>query len=390
MNTSPRPVLAAGLVMMVSLAAAACGSTGNAAADGGGTVQIGVVLDRTGVLAATAVPAMNGIQLAVDEVNAKGGIHGRKVELLVEDGTSDPAVAAAAARNLSRKVPVVLGSAAGAGCRAMQPILDSAKVLQYCISPQQFNLTPLFFWGLAPTTDYPAATLPWLRSIKAHKLAFIGQDDASGDGYLSLFKYIAQANPTEFQIVAQERFGSGTTNLETQLTHLRDAKPDLVIAGTSGGNIVPVARAMNALGMDQPVWVGTGSATLDALKPLANDIPKGGLFANAFWVDVPDKVPGSVGYAPKVTAFTEAYSKQYGQPGALAGGAYDATRQILDGFDSGASTGPALAAYLEQNAHTGVLGPYEINAKRHQGATLPPVMMTYDGGPAFKLAYSGS
>jgi len=377
------------IVAAVTALASACGSSDDSGSGSDDSISIGAIIDKTGVFASTGTPALNGIQLAVDEVNRAGGVDGRKVELLVEDGTSDPTVAAAAARTLGRTVPAVIGTVSGAGCRAVQPILDAAKVFEYCLSPQQIDHTPLFFSALAPVTDYVPATIPWLKANGYHRIAFIGQNDATGDGYLSVFNYIAKSDPS-FEVVVEERFDSGATNLETQLTKIREADPDLIATGTSGANIVPIVRAIKALGMAQPVWIGTGSATVDALSPLASDLPAGGLFANAFWADVSAEVPSSVAYADKVNGFAEAYSAEYGDPVSSAAGAYDATMQILEALESGAETGEEIAAYIESHEFTGVLGDYTFSADRHQGATLPPVMMSYQGADGFKLAFSGS
>jgi branched-chain amino acid transport system substrate-binding protein len=354
---------------------AACGSSGGGAGVSDDSISIGVVVDKTGAQAAYGLPGLNGIQLAVKQVNAAGGIDGKKVELLVEDGTSDP---------------TVIGTQASAGCRAMQPILDRAGVLQFCLSPTNIEPTPNFFLSMAPVTDYVPATLPWLQKLGIKKIGYIGQDDASGDGYLSIFTYIAKDNP-ELEVVADERFTSGATNLETQMTKLRDAEPDLIVAGVSGNNIVPIAQAAKALGMTQPIWVGTGSASVDALQPLANNLPEGGLFANAFWVDIADDVPDSVAYADQVKTFASAYADEFHQePFAAAGSAYDNAQMIISALKDGARTGTEIAKAIEGHAYTGVLGPYEFSSDKHQGASLPPVMMEYTGSGGFKLGFSGS
>ncbi|GAA1003612.1 branched chain amino acid ABC transporter substrate-binding protein [Acrocarpospora pleiomorpha] len=388
----PMRVVATAIAAGAVALAAACGSSGGTADDSSGeSIAIGVVIDKTGAQAAYGVPGLSGIQLAVDQVNADGGIDGKQIDLIVEDGTSDPTVAAAAARTLSSKTSVVIGTSSSAGCRAMQPILDRAKVLHFCLSPTNIEPTPYFFLSMAPVTDYVPATLPWLEDLGVHRIGFIGQDDASGDGYLSIFSYIAKNDPGQYEVVAEQRFTSGSTNLETQMTKLRDANPDLIVAGVSGSNIVPIAQAAKALGMTQPIWVGTGSASLDALQPLANDLPQGGLFANAFWVNISDDVEDSVPYADKVKSFAKAYTDKYGeQPPAAAGAAYDNTEMIINALKGGATSGPEIAKAIEGSSYTGVLGPYEFSADKHQGVTLPPVMMQYTGASGFELGFSGS
>lgn len=389
-----RFAVGASTLLVAGLVLAGCSAdtpSGGGTASAKDPITLGAVLEVTGPFASAVEPVLNGLNLAIDQVNEEGGIDGAPLELLVEDSTSDPATGAALARTLAGKVDVVFGTVGGGGCRAIQPILDGADVLQYCQSPQPFEQTPNFFWGLAPLSDYPAATEAWLQDIGAKRLAFIGQDDASGDGYLSLFQAIVDANPGEYEIVADQRFAAGETNLETQMTVLRDADPDLIIAGTSGGNVVPVVRAVKALGVTEPVWVGTGSASVSALAPLANDLPSGGLFMNAFWVDVSGEVPDSVTYSDEVSTFAEEYQAAYGTtPGSGAGGAYDSVMQVVAALRAGATTGPEIARHLEENAFTGVLGDYATSPERHQGASLPPIMMQFGEDSQFTLAFDGS
>jgi branched-chain amino acid transport system substrate-binding protein len=388
----PAAVAAGGLLC----AATACGASNTADARGTGlrssdSITIGVVVDKTGPSASLGLVDLNGVQLAVDQANAVGGVRGKRIKLDVRDSASDPTTAAAAARTLAKETSVVLGGSTGGACQAMQPILARSKTLQYCFSPQPFTATPLYFWYMAPVSDYVAATMPWLKHRNIHRIAFIGQNDASGTGYLSVFSHLAQQHPDQFEIVANERFNPGATNLEAQMTHIRNAHPDLIVAGTSGGNIVPAVQAAKALGMKQPIWVGTGSASTNSLKALANDLPQGGLFTNAFWVDVARQTPDSVLYADKVKAFAAVYTDKYRQaPVNTAAGAYDATRQIIGVLKAGATTGMAMARYLERTPFTGVLGDYTFNSQRHQGASMVPTMMKYTGNSGFRLAFSAA
>lgn len=385
-----------GAVAVLLMSMAACASTSNgsstsAASAGKGTVSIGVLMEETGPLASLAQPQVKAIELAAKKINSSGGINGKTVSLIEKDTASDPATAAAVGRSLIGKTQAVIGTASGAGCRAVQPIFNGAKILQYCQSPQDFDITPYFFYNEAAISSYPDATVPWLRSKGIHKIAFIGQDDATGDANIEIFQEIAKKYPSEFQVVTDQRFTSGATNLETQMTNVRNSNPDLIVAGASGANIVAVVQAVNALGLKQPVYVGSGSASVTALDPVKNSLPAGGLIANAFWVDVPNDVPSKLSYASQIKTFAKAFQASAGTaPSQGEGGAYDSMMQIATAMKSGATTGPKIASYLESHSYTGVLGPYKWSATRHQGASLPTAMMSFGADGAFHLAYSGS
>jgi ABC-type branched-subunit amino acid transport system substrate-binding protein len=269
----------------------------------------------------------------------------------------------------------------------MQPILASANVLQYCLSPQDFKVTPLFFYSLATVAEYPRAVIPWLESLNVRTFGILAQDDATGDNAREIFQTIAKMDP-RFKIVADEKFASGATNVEVQLTKIRDAKPDLLVSGTSGSNLSPVAKGIKSLGMRQPVYVANGSASYATLDLVKGDIPAGGLYANAFWVNVPNDLPSDLAYASPVRRFFTTYQDKYGQPPSqLEAAAYDAATQIMTALRAGARTGTAMAAYLESHSLTGVLGPYTLTKTRHQGASIPPIMMSFTADGKFKLAF---
>jgi branched-chain amino acid transport system substrate-binding protein len=357
-------------------------------AAGKAPLQVGIVIEQTGPFSTLGIPELQAIQLAVEEFNASGGADGQPVELLIKDTQSQPTGAAAAARAFANQVPAVIGSATGGSCRAMQPILSSANVLQYCLSPQDFNVTPLFFYGLATVAEYPRAIVPWLDSLKIRTIGILAQDDATGDNCREIFESIVKMDP-RFKIVADQKFASGATNVEVQLTIIRDAKPDLVVSGTSGANLSSVAKGVKALGMQQPVYVANGSANYTSLDLVKTDIPGGGLFANAFWINVPSDLPSSLGYGNLVRQFFDAYQKTYGQPPSqLEAAAYDAATQVMTALKGGARTGTSIAAYLEEHSLTGVLGPYTLTKTRHQGASIPPIMMSFTADGKFKLAYN--
>ncbi len=352
-------------------------------------LRMGVVIEQTGPFSTLGIPELQAIQLVAEEFNRAGGASGQPIELLVRDTQSQPTGAAAAARALATQVSAVIGSATGGSCRAMQPILASANVLQYCLSPQDFNGTPLFFYSLATIAEYPRAIIPWFESLNIHTFGIIAQDDATGDNCREIFQTIVKMDP-RFKIVADEKFASGTTNVEVQLTIVRDAKPDLIVAGTSGANLAPVTKGVKALGMKQPVYGASGSANYASLDLVKGDIPAGGLFANAFWINVPNDLPANLPYADQVHRFFKAYQDKYGQPPSqLEAAAYDATSQIMTALKNGARTGTEIAAYLESNSLTGVLGPYTLTKTRHQGASIPPIMMSFTSDGKFKLAFNG-
>src|ERR1044072_3958212 len=113
------------IVPALALAAAFLGSTANAQ-----TIKIGVNEPLTGAFAASGTYVVNGAKIAADEINAKGGILGKKIELVIEDNKSNPTEAAAVAEKLitSDKVPVLMGAWGSSLTLAVMPKLMEYKV----------------------------------------------------------------------------------------------------------------------------------------------------------------------------------------------------------------------------------------------------------------------
>lgn len=353
-------------------------------------IKIGVLLSKTGTYSSLSLPQLAALNLAVKQVNASGGINGSKVELVVDDDQSDPSTAAAEARTLAREVKVVIGDSVGALCRATQPIFEAAGDFQFCLSPQNFTLTPLFFWGFSNVNEYPGVIAKWFESRKVAKIGIIEENDATGQ----LNAEIAQAAvkiDTSAKVVSTQTFQSGSTNVEPQLLALRSAGADLIFTCTSGSNLYPIITGMDSLGMDQPVYVSSGSVGSVEAQQVKNELPRGGMYSNAYWIDVASntRIPSSLSYAANIRSFSAAWKKAYHSiPSFNNAGPYDELNEILRAMKNKATTPKAIANYLETHNYTGVLGIYHYSKTLHQGVGIPAIMLRFTRSGIFTLGYA--
>jgi branched-chain amino acid transport system substrate-binding protein len=116
------------MVQAAAIAAFALSLITGAAAQS--TIPIGLVQPLTGAFAAAGTDVVNGAKIAADEINAKGGVLGKKLELIIEDTKSNPTEAAAVAEKLivRDKVPVLMGASASTATLAVMPKLMEYKV----------------------------------------------------------------------------------------------------------------------------------------------------------------------------------------------------------------------------------------------------------------------
>jgi branched-chain amino acid transport system substrate-binding protein len=385
-----RKQILAAVLGLLSVSAAACGSTGGSASEKK-AVNIGVIIEQTGPLASLGLTELKAIQFAVKQANDTGGVNGRTIKLIVKNSESQPAVASAAARDFASRgdVHVVLGAATGASCSAINAILEPEGIMQFCLSPIATQPKPLLYWAQGPLADYHTFLVPWFAHAGITKIGIARTADATGDAMEKLIRDLVAKNPA-LKLVDVETFNSGATDVQTQLTKLREHNPDTIIGGVSGSNLLPVVQGMNALGLKQPLVVAHGSIIRSILELVKNQLVPGGIVGGLYWVDVPaTEIPSSVAYRGKILEFTNAWKAAYGEtPGHNEAGTYDATEQIIAALRDGAESGTQIDAKTQSGNFVGVLGPYHYSKTDRQGPTFPGGMLEFGRDGQFHLLFS--
>jgi len=226
---------------------------------------IGAVLSLSGPVAPNGVPTKDGIEVAVAEINARGGINGRQIQLLFEDDQSKPDQAVILANKLiaQNQVHLLLGASFGSTTNAIASVVEKQGVIQ--LSPTawtkpEFRVLPNTFYFLA---DF--------ESVADRMLAFMTKDlNAKRVGMLRLSREYGQIGSESFQklkgkygveVVREERGTDGDTDFTPQLTNIRAAKPDILVswfANPAGAISVKNARQ---LGMTMPIMGPVSMAT---------------------------------------------------------------------------------------------------------------------------------
>ncbi|MGH8241654.1 MAG: ABC transporter substrate-binding protein, partial [Steroidobacteraceae bacterium] len=285
-----------------------------------------------------------------------------------------------------------LGTATGASCAAVNAILEPEGIMQFCLSPIATEVTPLIFWAQGPLSEYGNFMLPWLEDQGISRIGLVRTADATGDAMQGILDNIVEAAPDSLNLeqTGSETFDSGATDVQTQLSNLRDTNPELVVAGASGSNLLPIVQAMNSLAMDVPLLVAHGSVVHSVLELVQGQIVPGGMVAGLWWVNVPDdEIPDSVEYKDDIVAFKTAWEEAYGTPtGHSEGAAFDSANQVFDALRDGAVTGEEIAAFIEDREDfVGVLGPYTYGPDDHQGPTYPIGLLEFGDDGEFHVGF---
>lgn len=157
------------------------GETANnsASSSDGDTIKVGILHSMSGTMAISEVSVKDAELMAIEEINAKGGVLGKKIEPVVEDGASDPAVFAEKAKKLIQqdKVATVFGCWTSASRKAVLPVFESLHgLLWYPVQYEGMESSPnIFYTGAAPNQQIVPA-VEWLLQNKGKKVFLIGSD----------------------------------------------------------------------------------------------------------------------------------------------------------------------------------------------------------------------
>ena len=368
------------LVALASTALlAACGEVKSGASNTTGNpidekvVKIGFNFEETGAVASYGTSEQKGAQLAVDEINAAGGIDGKQIEVVDKDNKSETAEAASVSTNLvtQSKVAAIVGPATSGATAAAVANATQAGVPLMSPSATQDGLTKgqdFLFIGTFQDS-FQGQIISNYVSNKLNAKKVVLYTDNSSD----YAKGIAKSFRDSFtgEIVADETFVSGDTDFQAALTKIKDKDFDaIVLPGyyTEAGKIVNQARGM---GIDKPIIGGDGFNGAEFVQQATAERASNIYFISGFstTVDVSDKAK----------AFLEAYRAKYNEdPSTFAALAYDSVYLVANAA-KGAKTSVDIKNNLAKTQNfEGVTGQTSFDADHNTVKTA--FMMTMNNG----------
>jgi len=324
------------------------------------TIKIGLIQPLTGSVAYNGKTDVNGATLAVDARNAKGGVMGKKIDLVVEDGQCRPAESVNAAEKLIQRDKVVglIGAFCSSATLAIMPVAQSNKIpfiTGVSSAPSLTEKGNSWFFRATETDALLAKSFAGIlvNQLKLKKVAYIGVNDDFGRGSVEEFE--KQMTALGATTVMKEYFEHGTTDFYTLLTKLKASGADgaFVSAETQDGSTFVKQKA--ELGLETKVF-GVGSwATADFMK-LA------GAAANGIYAAVPY---ASTMKTPKNEAFVKAYEEQYKvAPGKYSAAGYNTLHILVDAIARAGSTDPdKVREALHKTNYDGPNGHFEFDDK---------------------------
>jgi branched-chain amino acid transport system substrate-binding protein len=326
-------------------------------------ILIGEYSSLTGTTATYGQSSTKASQIAVDEVNAAGGVLGKKVKLLLEDTQSKPEEAALAANKLITrdKVVALIGEIASSRSLAAAPIAQENKIPM--VSPGSTNPEVTrkgdYIFRVCYIDPFQGEVLAKFafNSLKVTKVAIL--KDVKNDYSIGLADFFTQTfTQLGGQIVSEQAYSEQDTDFRAQLTAIKSTNPEVVFVPgyyTEAALIIKQARELNM----NMVFIGGDGWDSAKLLEIGGAAMNGCFFTNHYAADDTSSI---------VQEFVKKFVARYNEtPDAMAVLGYDATNIVIDairraGSTEGAKIRDALAATVD---YMGVSGKITIDAERN-------------------------
>ncbi len=346
---------ALGLALLLPLVA--CQKKGATTSDAAtGPIRVGVFMDLTGQTSSFGQSTVNAIRLAVDELNAAGGVGGRPFELVVEDDQGRPEQAATVVTKLvgESNVVAILGEVASSNSLAAAPIAQRAGIPM--ISPSSTNpkVTEVgdYIFRVCFIDPFQGSVMARFASTSLGARTAAILLDVNSDYSRGLNQYFTEAfTALGGKVVDTQSYAQTDRDFSGQLTAIKAKNPDVIYVPGYYTQAGVIARQARQLGIRVPLLGGDG---WDApqLFELGGEAVRGSFISNHYSADDP---------APQIQTFVKAYQGRHGAvPDALAALGYDAMKILADAIERAGTTAPAalrdaLAATSGFNAVTGTI-----------------------------------
>jgi urea transport system substrate-binding protein len=216
----------------------------------GDTVKVGLLNSLSGTMAISEVTVKNSLMLAVDEINASGGVLGKKLQPISEDGASDwPTFAEKAGKLISvDHVAAVFGGWTSASRKQMLPVFEKNKALLfYPVQYEGLEASPYIFYTGATTNQQIIPGLDYLKSQGKKSIYLVGSDYVFPRTANKEIKAYAAANG--MTIVGEDYKPLGNTEFSAIVDKVKSAKPDAVFNTLNGDSNVAFWKQYKSVGL---------------------------------------------------------------------------------------------------------------------------------------------
>ncbi len=359
--------------------------------------KVGAVISLTGPASVWGEPMRNSMNLLADGINAKGGIGGVPLKLVILDDESDPTKALVAAKKLvsEEKVLAILGGATSPTSMAMVKYLEESGVPMVSMGSSDAIITPInerkFIFKPVMRSQFMAELIVgFLEAKGVKKVAFMSAADAYGDSGLKAYEEASKN--AKAQLVIKEKFAGTDKDMKPQLTKIKAAGAEAVVVWA----IPPAASIINKnykeLGLNAMLIHSYGAASSYYVELAGQEAVEGTYLAtDKTWM--PSGLPAGDAQRKAIEAYTKGYKDKYGKDisptGALA---YDNLALVIQGIEK---VGPTVERRSLRDALEGtkgfisVTGNISMSPTDHNGHPISDYVIGKMDKGQWKIEYQG-
>ena len=349
------------------------------------TIKIGGVAPLSGGVAVYGVECKNGIDLAIAEINAAGGVNGKTLEFICEDDEGDAAKSVNAYTKLVTNdgVNLVIGSLTSGCTIAITQQAQANGVVQIAPAATALAVTDAgnYIFRACYTDPFQGRVGGKFAAVnlgakKAAVLFDIGNDYSVG----LKDNFVAEFTARGGEVVAEESYITNDKDFNAQLTKIKSTNPDVVYLPDYYGTVSLIAKQLRAQGIDAPI---VGADGWDGLVGQAGDEVLGGYYSNHYAEDSTDE---------KVQSFVKAFNGKYGKaPNAFAALGYDCVYMLKAAIENaGSSDAAAVRDALENINMDLVTGHIVFDAKHNPLKSAVMVKISKDADGNLYTAYEAT
>ncbi len=361
------------------------------AAPTGEPIVFGAVVSATGPAAALGEQERDALEMLEGQLNDRGGLLGRPVEIVIEDDQSNPNEAVTATNKLIQQdgAVAIIGGTISPSTLAMKPITAREGIPQVTMSAANAitDEPPIEWMWRTPPKDALAvarALTHVSEELGVTRIAVLHDENAFGSSGLSEIE--KSAADYGLEVVAKESYKTDETDLTAPLTKIRSSEPEaLVVWGTNPGPAV-AAKNMDQLGMDIP-YVGSHGIANMTFIDLAGEAAEGVVFPAGKML-IPETITDPA-QKEVVEGFIAAFEEATGQkPNTFAGHAFDSVGLLADAIERAGTTEPGdiQQALNETTGWAGPDGIFNYSETDHDGLEVDDLIMVRIEGGSWVLA----
>ncbi len=300
------------------------------------TIKIGVITALSGELAGFGISSQRAAQLVADEYNAKGGINGKKIEIIVADDQCKPEISpSAATKLLSQDVVAVVGALCSGATKAVLPIFTEAKVVLISPASSTPDLTldgksPYFMRTIGHDYMQSEVGTEFIgKELKAQKVAVLNDNTEYGSNYAKVTINNLKKNYPSVKIVLSESVTPGATDYSAVVRKVGRSGADVLVWGGYHADLSKIAAGLHEFGYDNIKIVAADAVKDDEYIQIA------GAAAENTYASAPADTSANA-LSKKAT---QAHIKKYkANPGTFFENAYAATQAIANAIEKSKST----------------------------------------------------